>query len=140
MQLQPANRGLMAARAQVPEDTETNVCIVSPEARYRGAENQLYRVEIHRGGESWDGQSAVKDKAATFKWSRDAVAFPIQSLSGQTVLHYRILQKIGAGGSGIVYQAEDTRLSRNVALKFLKGETSDPEAFERFQRTLGVFG
>ena len=85
MQLQPANRGLMAARAQVPEDTETNVCIVSPEARYRGAENQLYRVEIHRGGESWDGQSAVKDKAATFKWSRDAVAFPIQSLSGQTV-------------------------------------------------------
>jgi hypothetical protein len=84
--VQPANRGRMAARAQVPEDTDdTNVCIVSPEAAYRGAENQLYRVEIHDGGKPWDGKSDKTD-AATFKWSRDAVAFPIQSLSGKTVM------------------------------------------------------
>ena len=84
-QLQPANRGLMAARAQVPEDTETDVCIVSPEASYRGLDNQNYRVQIHRGGGSWDGSDHDKDTAATFKWSRDAVAFAIQSLSGRTV-------------------------------------------------------
>jgi hypothetical protein len=86
--LQPANHGLMAARAQVPEDTDdANVCIVSPEASYRGAENQLYRVEIHHGGDAWDGHTEGDGARATFKWSRDngAVVFAIQSLSGRTV-------------------------------------------------------
>jgi hypothetical protein len=87
--LQPANRGRMAARAQVPEDTDAiDVCIVSPEARYRGAENQLYRVEIHDGGKAWDGHTAgATEFAATFKWSREngSVVFAIQSLSGRTL-------------------------------------------------------
>ncbi|HVM14309.1 MAG TPA: DUF6519 domain-containing protein [Egibacteraceae bacterium] len=66
---QPSRRGLLAARALVTEP-DVDPCRTPPGSRYRGAENQLYRVEIHTGGTS---------DVATFKWSRDngSVVFPV---------------------------------------------------------------
>lgn len=70
-------RGTLAARAGSPSEND-EPCVLPPSARYRGESNQLYRVEIHRGG-PLDG--------ATFKWSREnaSVVFPIVSLSGDQV-------------------------------------------------------
>jgi len=60
---QPANRGRLLAGVRKDAQKPTDVCTIPPDSRYRGAENQLYRVEIHKGGTANDG--------ATFKWSRD---------------------------------------------------------------------
>ena len=69
--------GCLKARARVDE-ASTEPCIIPPQARYRGPENQLYRVEIHAGS------AAIGD--ATFKWSRDngSIVYPIETLKGST--------------------------------------------------------
>lgn len=98
---QPDNRGALKARAKEASDGDSAPCVVSPEARYRGLENELYRVEIHRPGvaaQQKDGsatnviqQGAAGDQggtSATFKWARDngTAVFPIREQDGNSVI------------------------------------------------------
>ncbi|MEV0172044.1 DUF6519 domain-containing protein [Streptomyces sp. NPDC050803] len=75
---QAAPSARLAARSERPDHADEDPCLVRPDARYRGPENQLYRVEVHEGG-------AAKD--ATFKWSREngSVVFPVDELDGTWV-------------------------------------------------------
>jgi serine/threonine protein kinase len=65
----------------------------------------------------------------------EAAGYRTESLIGQRISHYHVVEQIGGGGMGVVYRAEDTRLGRPVALKFISDELSpDPDALSRFAR------
>ena len=79
----------------------------------------------------------VEHQAGTFleRPAVEAAGDPTESLVGRQVSHYHVVERIGGGGMGVVYKAEDTRLGRLVALKFVSDELSgDPEALSRFAR------
>lgn len=92
-----SNRGRLKATAK-QKSTSTDPCIIPPDANYRGAETQLYRVEIHRPGAVWNGSDDPRStSAATFKWSREngSVTFPVVSIktgSGTTTI---VLENLG---------------------------------------------
>jgi Family of unknown function (DUF6519) len=82
-QFQPANRGWLQAMAR-QNAPSADPCIINPSSRFTGPENQLYRVEINRGGTTWNGSAPDDQAAATFKWSREngSVVYPIASGGG----------------------------------------------------------
>ena len=73
----------LAAQTQQPAGTADDPCLIPPDSRYRGPENQLYRVEVHRAGQAGTDAAA----SATFKWSREngSVIFPISGIEGAWV-------------------------------------------------------
>jgi Family of unknown function (DUF6519) len=143
-QLRALGDGSLRARARL-DKPPTELCVIPPESRYRGAENQLYRVEVHKGGRATNDTNS-----ATFKWSREngSVTFPIRSLSGTTValehlgrdLHLSL--KPGdwvevvddaiamSGGAGPLAQVDEVnRDELSVTLKLPSGVTSLPTSY-----------
>ena len=88
---QPPNRGWLIAQTSPRAETNTNACIISPTARYRGSENQLYRVEVHTGGSvgSSTPATAPSNPVPTFKWSRE---------DGSAI--YKVLRIATSSGTG----------------------------------------
>jgi hypothetical protein len=127
---QPENRGQLKAKAK--EDLQQNIdaCAVSPEARYRGVENQLYRVEVHRGGPAWDGAENSKGSAATFKWSREngSVCFSILRTEGQRIYleHLGRDSRFSLKKDDWVEIVDDTIVKRGQAGLLLQVDEVDP--------------
>ncbi len=127
---QPTNRGKLKARAKEDTDEDTNPCTVSPEARFRGVQNHLYRVEIHRGGTAWDGSEQGRDTAATFKWSREngSIEFPIRSLEGNvaTLEHLGRDSRLSLEVGDLVEPEDKDYILRGRAEPLLRVEAIDP--------------
>ena len=79
--------------------------------------------------------AAINDGAAVRTDGHDRFWYPRPTMVGAAFFHYRVTGKLGVGGMGVVYEAEDIRLARTVALKFLpEGLAGDPEAARRLRR------
>ncbi len=115
--------GLLMARARKKPDDTTDPCLTSPEASYRGSENQLYRVEIHK--------SSVDEVGPTFKWSREngSVIFPITKISDNkiTLEHLGRDNRFGLKPNDWVEIVDDDYILRNRADTLLQILEIDPE-------------
>jgi hypothetical protein len=131
------NRGSLMA--DVPQtNAATDACVIPADSRYRGIENQLYRVEVHRGGPVWDGTAAGKASAATFKWSREngSVVFAVRdvhvnSASNVTTVTLDALgrdRKLGLSREDMVELVDDPYVMRNDADPLMRVLDIDEEA------------
>jgi hypothetical protein len=136
-QWQPTNRGKLKAKAEEDPDKDTDPCIISPEARYRGVENQLYRVEIHESGAATQQEATGYEQGdgtnggvATFKWSRDngSVAIPIRDLDGTTVTleHLGRDSRLSLKVGDLVEIEDDDYVLQGRAEPLLRIEAIDP--------------
>src|SRR5690348_8985277 len=85
----------------------------------------------------WPNPSLTSPEPRTYDGTRilNGCSLPVSSMIGQTISHYRVVDKLGGGGMGVTYEAEDTQLRRHVVLKFIpEGLRSDPKSTERFLR------
>ena len=129
-QLQPANRGWLQARAKQGSPS-TDPCIINPNAAYTGPENQLYRVEINRAGQAWDGVDPNNGDAATFKWSREngSVFFPIVSGGGTSKVVVESLgrdHRFGLREGNLVEVQDDRSVLLNNPGNLLTVQSIDP--------------
>ncbi len=122
---QPHNRGYLRARVK-PSVSDSDPCIISPTSRYRGPENQLYRVEIHTGG-------SLGAVIPTFKWSREngSVIFPIVSGGGTNVVTLESLgrdDRYGLAEGDWVEVVDDDYVLLNRAGTLLQVQSIDRSA------------
>lgn len=120
-------RGTGVLQAQAKKASEADdPCITAPKSRYRGVENQLYRVEIHRSGDGSGG--------ATFKWSREngSVVFPVRTLNGDTVTleHLGRDHRFGLKTGDWVEVVDDIYELQRKAENLLKVIAVDPDTLE----------
>lgn len=120
-QQQPDNRGLLLADVAKGNTGSSGPCAVPPDARYRGLENQLYRVEVHKPGPAG---------TATFKWSREnaSVIFPIRNVSNNTLTLECLAadSRHGLRPGDWVEVVDDDRALRNLATPLVQIESVDP--------------
>jgi hypothetical protein len=125
---QPANHGQLKVKGKQPQKKIIEPCLISPDAKYRGAENHLYRVEVHQSTPEENGNG--NSDAATIKWSRDngSVVFPIRTLQGNTITleHLGLEEQRSLQVGQWVEIMDDNLAKRGEAGPYLQVETIDP--------------